>query len=90
MNNSASLIVLQITIFIYFLITNINIANNTDTNVNIINKPNTNYNRIIKSNYNYKYNTFNILYTKGIDTVGLDDIYPYELDSLIKDLNRSK
>ncbi len=45
-------------------------------------------NSIIKSNYNYKYNTFNIMYTKNNDTLALDDIYPYELDSIVNSLNK--
>ncbi len=45
-------------------------------------------NSIIKSNYNYRYNTFNIMYTKNNDTLALDDIYPYELDSIINSLNK--
>ncbi len=45
-------------------------------------------NSIIKSNYNYKYNTFNIMYIKNNDTLALDDIYPYKLDSIINHLNK--
>ena len=52
------------------------------------NKPKQTNNSIIKSNYNYKYNTFNIMYTKNNDTLALDDIYPYELDSIINSLNK--
>ncbi len=77
-------IILIIVIGIMFIVTNLNIINNSSkkTVINITN------NSIIKSNYNYKYNTFNIMYTKNCDTLALDDIHAYELDSLINSLNK--
>lgn len=57
---------------------------------NKINEINTNLyyqpsnNKIIKLNYNQKDNLFSVLYTKDKDIIGLDDIYPIELDSLVK------
>ncbi len=47
-----------------------------------------NPNRVIKSTYDAKYNIYAVLYIENNDTVGLDWIYPYELDSLINDLNK--
>ncbi len=57
------------------------------SNVRSVDKTSYSPNRIIKSTYNIEYNLYSVLYIEYGDTVGLDDIYPIELDSLINELN---
>jgi hypothetical protein len=55
---------------------------------NIRKAPSSNPNRVIKSTYDVKHNIYAVLYIENNDTVGLDWIHPYELDSLINYLNK--
>lgn len=66
----------------------INMTNKSFSNVKRVEIVKTNPNRIIKSTYDVKYNLYCVLYIEDGDTVGLDHIYPIELDSLINDLNK--
>lgn len=45
-------------------------------------------NKIIKLTYDINNNFYFVLYTKHNDTLGLDFVHPYELDSLVETLNR--
>jgi hypothetical protein len=60
------------------------------SNIRRVEKTNINFNpnRIIKSTYDIKNNLYAVVYIEDNDTIGLDWIYPYELDSLINDLNK--
>lgn len=77
-----------ITILFCIIITVILAANSDFKNVRRVEIVKTNPNRVIKSTYDVKNNIFAVLYVENNDTVGLDWIYPYELDSLINNLNK--
>lgn len=75
-------------IIVCLILTVILAANSDYKNVRRVEIVKTNPNRVIKSTYDVKNNIFAVLYVENNDTVGLDWIHPYELDSLINDLNK--
>lgn len=87
MNTSNNFFTILIISF-YFILTIVGTTIDRDMIIDKIDNIKLSNNSIIKSNYNVKLNTFNIVYVKQCDTLALDDLYPYELDSLIHTLNK--